>query len=149
MEINKEIIQKLRDETGAGIMDCKKALEETDGDIEKAKEVIKEKGIIIASKKSERKTGAGFLKTYIHNDRVGVLMEIRAETDFAVKSDPFQKLAHELAMQIAAMDPEDVDELLEQPFVKNESKTVGEIIKEVVAEVGENINVKNFVRYEI
>ena len=149
MEINKEIIQKLRDETGAGIMDCKKALEKTDGDIEKAKEVIKEKGIIIASKKSERKTGAGFLKAYIHNDRVGVLMEIRAETDFAVKSDPFQKLVHELAMQIAAMDPKDVDELLKQPFVKNESKTVGEIIKEVVAEVGENINVKNFVRYEI
>ena len=149
MGIDKETIQKLRDETGAGVMDCKKALEEADSDIEKAKEVIKEKGIILASKKSERKTGAGFLKAYIHNDRVGILMEIRAETDFAVKSDPFQKLAHELAMQIAAMDPEDVDELLEQPFVKNESKTVGETIKEVVAEVGENINVKNFVRYEV
>ena len=149
MGIDKETIQKLRDETGAGVMDCKKALEEADSDIEKAKEVIKEKGIILASKKSERKTGAGFLKAYIHNDRVGILMEIRAETDFAVKSDPFQKLAHELAMQIAAMDPKDVDELLEQPFVKNESKTVGETIKEVVAEVGENINVKNFVRYEV
>jgi elongation factor Ts len=147
--MNKEDLQKLRDETGAGVMDCKKALEEANGDMEKAKEIIKEKGMIIASKKSERKTGAGFLKTYIHNDRVGVLMEIRAETDFAIKSDPFQTMAHELAMQVAAMGPEDVNELLEQPFIKDASKKVEDIVTETIAEVGENINIERFARYKV
>ncbi len=147
--MNKENLQKLRDETGAGVMDCKKALEKADGDMEKAKEIIKEKGMIIADKKSDRKTGAGFLKTYVHNNRVGVLMEIRTETDFAIKSDPFQTLAHELAMQIAAMGPEDIDELLEQPFIKDESQTVQDIVKEAIAEVGENINIERFARYEV
>jgi elongation factor Ts len=117
--------------------------------MEKAKEIIKEKGMIIASKKSERKTGAGFLKTYIHNDRVGVLMEIRAETDFAIKSDPFQTMAHELAMQVAAMGPEDVNELLEQPFIKDASKKVEDIVTETIAEVGENINIERFARYKV
>jgi len=147
--MEKEKIQKLREETGAGIMNCKKALEEASDDIEKAKEIIKEKGVVIADKKSDRKTGAGFLKTYIHNNRVGVLIEIRTETDFAVKSEPFQKLAHEIAMQIAAMNPKDVEELLEQPFIKDESKNIQEIIKETIAEVRENINVERFTRYEI
>lgn len=147
--MNKEDIQKLREETGAGIMNCKKALEEAEGALEKAKEIIKKQGVVIADKKSERKTGAGFLETYIHNSRVGVLMEIRTETDFAVKSEPFQKLAHELAMQIAAMDPENVEELLEQPFIKDESKTVQDVIKEAIAEVRENINIERFTRYEI
>ncbi len=147
--MDKESIQKLREETGAGIMDCKKTLEEAEGDLEKAREIIKEKGIIIADKKSGRKTGAGFLKTYIHNNRVGVLMEIRTETDFTVKSEPFQKLAHEIAMQIAAMDPENVEELLEQPFIKDESETVRDVIKEAIAEVRENINIERFARYEI
>lgn len=147
--MNKENLQKLRDETGAGVMDCKKALEKADGDMEKAKEIIKEKGMIIADKKSDRKTGAGFLKTYVHNNRVGVLMEIRTETDFAIKSDPFQTLAHELAMQIAAMGPEDIDELLEQPFIKDESQTVQGVVKEAIAEVGENINIERFARYEV
>jgi elongation factor Ts len=147
--MNKENLQKLRDETGAGVMDCKKALEKADGDMEKAKEIIKEKGMIIADKKSDRKTGAGFLKTYVHNNRVGVLMEIRTETDFAIKSDPFQTLAHELAMQIAAMGPEDIDELLEQPFIKDETQTVQDIVKEAIAEVGENINIERFARYEV
>ncbi len=147
--MNKENLQKLRDETGAGVMDCKKALEKADGDMEKAKDVIKEKGMIIADKKSDRKTGAGFLKTYVHNNRVGVLMEIRTETDFAIKSDPFQTLAHELAMQIAAMGPEDVDELLKQPFIKDESQTVQDVVKEAIAEVGENVNIERFARYEV
>jgi elongation factor Ts len=147
--MNKEDLQKLRDETGAGVMDCKKALEESNGDMERAKEIIREKGMVIASKKSERKTGAGFLKTYIHNDRVGVLMEIRAETDFAIKSDPFQTMAHELAMQVAAMGPEDVNELLEQPFIKDASKKVEDIVTETIAEVGENINIERFARYKV
>lgn len=147
--MDKKSIQKLRKETGAGIMNCKKALEEADGDIKKARKIIKEKGVIIADKKSKRKTGAGFLKTYVHNNRVGVLMEIRAETDFAIKSEPFQKLAHELVMQIAAMNPESVKSLLEQPFIKDESKIVREVISETVAQVGENINVERFTRYEV
>lgn len=130
-------------------MDCKKALEEAGGDLDKARNIIREKGMVIADKKSDRKTGAGFLKAYIHNDRIGVLIEIRTETDFAVKSDPFQKLAHELAMQIAAMNPKDVDELLKQPFIKDESRTVEDVLKGTIAEVRENINIERFTRYEI
>lgn len=147
--MNKEDLQKLREETGAGIMDCKKALEEAGGDLDKARNIIRERGMVIADKKSDRKTGAGFLKAYIHNDRIGVLIEIRTETDFAVKSDPFQKLAHELAMQIAAMNPKDVDELLKQPFIKDESRTVEDVLKGTIAEVRENINIERFTRYEI
>lgn len=148
MEITKENIQKLRDKTGAGVMDCKNALEQSDN-FEEAVEKILEKGASIADKKSERKTGAGFLKAYVHNNRVGVLLEIRAETDFVVKSDPFQELSHEVAMHIAAMGPEDVEGLLTQPYVKDDSRTIKDLIQEYIAKVGENIQVERFARYEV
>lgn len=144
-----EDIKKLREQTGAGVMDCKKALEEANGDFDKAKEIIKEKGIILADKKAERKTGAGLLKSYIHNNRVGVLLDLRSETDFVAHSDPVQNLAHELAMQIAAMNPANVDALLNQPYVRDENKTVNDLIKEVIAQTGENIKVERFCRYEL
>lgn len=145
----KEDIQKLRDETGAGVMDCKKALEEADGDFEKAKEIVREKGIIIAEKKEGRATGAGVLETYVHNNRVGVLLEMRAETDFAINSEPFKELAHAIAMQIAAMNPEDVPALMKQEYIKDASKTMEEIVKQTMGVVGENINVARFCRYEL
>ncbi len=142
-------IVKLREQTGAGVMECKRALEEAKGDFEKAASIIRERGLLKAESKKERKTGAGLVYTYVHNDRVGVLMELRAETDFVVRSEPFRVLAHELAMQIAAMSPEDVPSLLTQPYIKNESTTVGDFIKETMAKVGENIAVERFMRYEI
>ncbi len=144
-----EEIKKLRDLTGAGVMDCEKALEEASGDFDKAVGIINEKGLIKAQSKSERKTGAGLLESYIHNGRIGVLLEIRAETDFVVRSEPFRALAHELAMHISAMAPETIEALLLQPFVKDESITIHELIKRTVGKTGENIRVEKFCRYEV
>lgn len=145
----KDLIQKLRGETGAGVMDCKHALEEADGNFEKAKAIIREKGFAKAAKKSERETGAGHLESYIHAGRVGVLLELRCETDFVARNEKFRKLAHELAMHIAAMNPENVEELLGQPFVKDEKETVENLVKQTIAELGENIEITRFTRYEI
>ncbi len=142
-------IQKLRELTGAGVMDCKKAFEESGGDFEKAVSLINERGVIEAQTKSERKTGAGLLESYVHNGRIGVLLEMRAETDFVVRSDKFHNLAHEIAMQISAMAPSDVESLLSQPYIKDESITIEALIKKMVAQVGENIRVLRFCRYEI
>lgn len=147
MKFTTKDIQKLREATGAGVMDCKKALESSKN-FESAVKKIGERGAVIAEKKGDRKTGAGFLKTYTHNDRVGVLLEIRAETDFAVKSAPFQEFAHEVAMQVAAMNPENVEGLLEQPYIKDDSKTVQDVLQGCIAKVGENIKVERFCRYE-
>ncbi len=145
----KEQIQKLREETNAGVMDCKKALEEAGGDLEKAKKILYEKGLIKANQKSERATGAGLLESYIHNGRVGVLLELRCETDFVARNELFKELAHNLAMQIAAMNPENVEELLKQPSIKDESQTIEDLIKQYIAKTGENIRVERFCRYEL
>ena len=145
----REKIQKLREITGAGVMECKKALEGSKGDIDQAIKIIHEQGLVTANKKSERKTGAGLLESYIHNERIGVLLELRSETDFVAKSKPFRELAHELAMQISAMAPSDIKEFLKQPYIKDESITVEQLIKRVIAQVGENIQVERFCRYEI
>ena len=142
-------VQKLRDATGAGIMDCKRALEEANGDFDRALEIVREKGIIIAGKKGSRKTGAGLFETYIHNNRVGVLLEMRAETDFVVRAEPFRELVHEVVMQIAAMNPKDVDALLEQSYIKDESVSIGDLIKQTIGTMGENISVERFCRYEL
>ena len=130
-------------------MECKRALEDAKGDFQKAESIISERGLVKAGKKAERGTKAGYIKAYVHRDRVGVLLDIHAETDFVVKSDPFQELAQEIAMQIAAMDPEDVEKLLEQPYVRDAGKTVKDLIKNVIAKVGENISVERFCRYEV
>lgn len=145
----KDLIVKLREATGAGVMECKRALEEAGGDFDKAVEFIHEAGLLRAETKKERKTGAGLLYSYVHNERVGVLLEVRAETDFVVRSEPFREMTHNLAMQIAAMNPADVLELLKQPFIKNESLTIGDLVKGVTAKVGENIKVEKFCRYEL
>ena len=142
-------VKQLREETGAGIMDCKRALDEAGDDLEKAKEVLKEKGLAKATKKGSRETGAGYLETYIHAGRIGVLLELRCETDFVARHEDFKTLAHELTMQIAAIHPEDVDELLAQPHIKDESTTIENLIKASIATLGENIKVARFCRYEI
>ena len=142
-------IERLREITGAGVMDCKKALTEAKGDFDKAIELIRERGVVIAAKKSERKTGAGILESYVHLNRVGVLLEIRCETDFVARGEDFKNLAHEMVMQIAAMKPETIEELLKQPYIKDEAFTIDALIKQVVAKVGENIRVERFCRYEL
>jgi len=142
-------ILKLREQTGAGVMDCKRALDEASGDFTKALEIIKEKGISKAESKKERKAGAGGIFSYIHNGRIGVLLLLRAETDFVVKSEPFQFLANELLIQIAAMNPETVEDLLAEPYVRNEAETIADLIKKTITKVGENIQVEKFVRFEI
>lgn len=130
-------------------MDCKRALTDANGDFDHAVSLIEERGVVKAESKKTRATGAGILETYTHNGRIGVLLELRAETDFVVRSDPFRDLARELVMHIAAMDPIDVSTLLTQPFVKDEATTVENLIKSVVAKVGENIQIARFCRYEL
>jgi elongation factor Ts len=145
----KEQIQKLRDVTGAGVMECKKALEEAGGDFDKAVAIIHERGLVKAETKKERTTGSGILESYIHNERVGVLLEIRCETDFVARNSLFKELAHNLCMHIAAMNPENVDILLKQAYVKDEAFTVEAFIKQAIAKIGENIQIERFCRYEI
>ncbi|MHB9019522.1 MAG: translation elongation factor Ts [Minisyncoccota bacterium] len=142
-------VKNLREETGAGIMECKRALQDANGDIEEAKRIINEKGLLKAEKKSERKTGSGILESYIHNSRVGVLLELRCETDFVARTEDFKNLAHDLVMHIAAMNPENVEVLLAQPFVKDPSKTINDVIKQVIGKIGENMVVERFMRYEL
>jgi elongation factor Ts len=142
-------IQKLREATGAGVMECKKALVDAKGDFKAAEKLIQERGLLKAEKKESRSTGAGFLETYVHNGRIGVLLDVRAETDFVVRSEPFRSLSREIAMHIAAMAPESVEALLAQPYVKDESISVLDFIKGTVAKVGENIKVERFCRYEL
>ncbi|MEK7658021.1 MAG: translation elongation factor Ts [Patescibacteria group bacterium] len=145
----KEQIKKLREITGAGVMECRKALMEVNGDFDKAKAIIYERGLVKAEKKSERTTGAGILWSYIHNERVGVLLELRCETDFVARNLLFRELARDLSMQIAAMNPKNSDELMEQNYVKDDSLIVENFIKSVIAKLGENIRVEKFCRYEL
>ncbi len=142
-------VQKLREATGAGVMECKKALTDAGGDFDAAIKLIHERGLVKVEKRQGRETGAGLIESYTHNERIGVLIDVRAETDFVVRSEPFRMLTHELAMQIAALAPADVPELLKQPYIKDESKTVDDIVKEVIAKVGENIRVNAFSRLEV
>jgi elongation factor Ts len=147
--VTAEEVQKLREMTGAGVMDCRKALIEAEGDFDRATAIIREKGFAKAEKRGDRATGAGLVETYVHNERIGVLLDVRAETDFVVRSEPFRLMAHDIAMHIAAAGPETVEELLAQPYVKDESKTVKDVIGEVIAKVGENVSVNKFFRIEV
>jgi len=144
-----EDVKKLREMTGAGVMDSKNALEDAGGDFEKAAAIIKERGLLKADKKAGRTLGAGFIDAHVHNNRVGVLVNVSCETDFVAKSDVFRNLVHEVAMQIAAMGPEDVNELMEQAYIKDESTTIEELVKSTIAKLGENIKIEKFTRYEI
>ncbi len=195
MAVTIDMIKELREKTGSGMMDCKKALTETNGDMDKAVAWLREKGIASADKKSSRIAAEGIVDAYIHaGGRVGVLIEVNIETDFAAKNEDFRRMVRDLAMQIAAMNPalgrkEDVpaDELekereivrnqalnegkpekivdkivegrlskfyednclLEQAYVKDDSKTIGTLVKEMIATIGENITVRRFVRFEM
>jgi elongation factor Ts len=143
------IIQQLRDMTGAGVMECKKALDEAGGDLKKAAEIVVAKGAAKMEGRSDRTTGAGQIFSYVHSKRIGVLMDLRAETDFVVKTEDFQNLGHELVMQLAAVPAANVEEFLAQPYIKNDSKTVKDMIMEISARTGEVIRVNSISRLEV
>ena len=144
MDIND--IKKLREETGAGIADCKEALSLSKGNLTKAKEWLKKKGLDKAFSKAEREVKAGLVEVYSHGGKVGVLVEVLCETDFVARTEDFKNLAHELALQIASMNPVSVEELLSQEYIRDNSLTVEQLIKSVIGKVGENIQVGRFER---
>ncbi len=169
MPVSTEDVKKLREETGAGVMDAKRALDEADGDFAKAKAVLRERGIAAAAKRSERETGQGIVEAYIHGGgRIGVIVEVQCETDFVARTDSFRQLAKDVAMQVAAMNPlaltpEEVsaealqgragtpqeNALLTQAFIKDGTRTIQQLVQDVVATTGENVRVARFSRFEL
>ena len=136
--------------TGASIDAIHKALEEADGEVKRALELLKARGALVAAKKADRQTGDGMIAHYIHaNGKVGTLVKLLCETDFVARTEQFQKLGHELAMHVAAMSPESIEELLTQQYVRDPSQTIDELIKNGIATLGENIRVSEFCRFEI
>ncbi|HOR02026.1 MAG TPA: translation elongation factor Ts [Candidatus Woesebacteria bacterium] len=145
-----ELVKKLRKEMGLGIMEIKAAVEEAEGDEVKAKQILKEKGFKKAETKSERETHQGRVATYTHSTgKIGVMVELLCETDFVAKHEDFVELTKNLCLQVAAMNPETVEDLLKQEFIKDSSKTVEEMIKSLVAKFGENMKLSRFSRFEI
>ncbi len=148
--INVDQIKKLRNETGAGIADIKEALEEAKGEEKKAKEILHLRGLDKAGKKSERETKAGVVESYIHADKgSGAVVVLACETDFVSRNEEFQKLAHELAMQVVAMNPKNEKELLGQSWIRDEKETIGDLIKSHIAKFGENIKIEDFQKFEV
>ena len=165
MTITTADIKALRELTGAGIMDSKRALEEAGGDIERAQDILREKGIASAAKKSDRETEQGIIESYIHSGgRIGAMVEANCETDFVARTEDFKALAHDIAMQVAAMNPRFIDEseipdgedvnpqescLLQQPFIKDPGMTIDELVKELIGKLGENIRIRRFSRFSL
>lgn len=164
-DISVDSIKQLRETTGAGIMDCKRALGESGGDLAKAAEILKAQGIARADKKTSRVASQGLVEAYIHaGGRIGALIEVNCETDFVARTDAFKELAHDLAMQVAAMNPryvsaEDIPAednvnpkevcLLSQPFIKSPDVTIQDLIKQHIGILGENVIVRRFSRFEL
>lgn len=144
--MNIEDLKKLREQTGAGIADCKEALKEAEGNLEKAKDWLKQKGLDKANSKEGREVKSGIVDVYSHGGKVGVLVEVLCETDFVARTEDFKNLAHELALQIASMNPSSVEDLLSQEYIRDNSLTCEQLIKGVVAKLGENILVGRFER---
>jgi len=148
--VSHDKLKKLREETGAGIMDCRKALQEANGVFSKAKEIIKSRYQEIAFEKAKRETWEGLVSAYIHsNGKIGAMVTLLCETDFVARTGDFGFLAKELAMQVAAMAPADIKELLNQAYIRDPKITVRELIKKVVGKTGENISVGEIKRMEI
>lgn len=143
-------IQQLRAETGMSIMECKKAIEKAGGDIAEAKKILHQLGEKIAEKKASREIKEGIISAYVHmNGKMGALLELGCETDFVAKNEIFKQLANDLAMQVAAMGAANIDDLLAQAFIKDPEKTIGDIVKEKISKLGENIQIGQFVRFNI
>lgn len=150
MKVDIKVLKRLREETQASVADVRRALEETNGDYEKALAWLSKHGIEKAGKKEGRKTSAGIVETYIHHNLTsGSTVVLTCETDFVGRTGEFKNLAHEIAMQINATDPKDLKALLGSPYIRDESKTVQDLMKEHIAKLGENIEVKEFKRFEV
>jgi elongation factor Ts len=150
MKITAQQIKELREKTQAGFSDCKNALEKAEGDMKKAEEILKEKGFEKAAKKSDRETAQGLVESYVHQTgKVGVLVTLLCETDFVARTDEFKILAHEIAMQVAAMNPKDTKALLTQDYIRDGSKKINDLVQEAIAKLGENIKIGDFQRSEI
>lgn len=166
MAATAEDVKRLRELTNAGVMDCKRALDEADGNVDRAVEILKERGIASAAKRSSRETSQGLVDSYIHaGGRIGVLVEVNCETDFVARTDAFKQLVHDVAMQIAgipttlAITEEDLPAdaegsleetvLLKQPFIRNSSQTIEQLVQEAIAQTGENIRIRRFARFEL
>jgi len=165
LEVTAQQVKELRERTGAGIMDCRRALQETNGNMDRAAEVLREQGIARAEKKVGREARQGLIESYIHaGGRVGAMVELNCETDFVARNPQFKELAHEIAMQIAAMNPSHVGDepaggdgatpagdnpLLDQAYIRDNSKTIRDLVKQGIAGFGENIVVRRFTRFEL
>ena len=147
--VSASLVKELREKTGAGMMDCKKVLTETNGDMEKAAELLRERGITKAAKKSDRIAAEGLVYCYVSDDKkVGVVLEVNAETDFVAKNDEFRKFVADTAKQIATTNPASVEALLEEASLEDSSKTVKDILTDKIATIGENMSVRRFERFE-
>jgi len=163
--VSTEDVKRLREETGAGVMDSKRALEQAGGNFEQARQLLREQGSAAAAKRTDRATSQGLVEAYIHGaGRIGALVEVNCETDFVARTDTFRALARDVAMQVAAMNPLGLEPdevpndapgdkaqhaLLTQAFIKDSSKTIGDLVKEAIAQTGENVRITRFSRFEL
>ena len=146
--VTASLVKELREKTGAGMMDCKKVLTETDGDMEKAAELLRERGIAKAAKKSSRIAAEGLVVAYVSEDKkTGAVVEVNAETDFVAKNEEFKTFANDIACQVVKENPANVEELLAQKFINDNSKTVSEVLTDKIATIGENMSIRRFVRF--
>lgn len=148
--VDLSLITKLREATGAGVMECRKALLEANGDLSKASNLLKESGLLKIEKRASREALQGLIEAYSHSEgKAASLIEVNCETDFVARTEEFKKLAHDLAMQVAAMSPESVEALLEQEYIRDPSRKVKDLVNEVAAKTGENIKIRRFSRFAI
>ena len=146
--ITADLVKQLREKTGAGMMDCKKVLTETNGDMEKASELLRERGIAKAAKKSSRIAAEGLVQAYVSDDKkVGAVIEVNAETDFVAKNEEFRTFVDDLVKQVAEKNPANVEDLLAQKYLETD-KSVQEVLTDKIATIGENMSIRRFVRYE-
>jgi elongation factor Ts len=160
VDISAQAVKELREKTGAGVMDCKKALQEAGGNVEKATEALRQKGLARSSKVAGREVSQGLIESYIHTGgRIGALVEVNCETDFVARTPEFRTLAREVAMQVASMDPREVgtleggaganNALLDQEYIRDPRKTIRDLVKEAIGKLGENIQISRFIRFEV
>ena len=150
MQVSIDKVRKLREKTNISVIECKKALESSNGDIEKALKILKKKGADILAKKKGKETKEGIIGIYLHqNEKVAAMVKVSCESDFVARNAEFKNFVHELAMQIAAMAPSNVNELLEQLYIKDVKKTIKDLLEETVAKLGENVKIEEFKRLEI